>query len=311
MRQSASNLFLIRPFNFFGNPETSVNNYFQFNVKDNDRYDISKKALFEFDEFCMTLRKNNLNVFVFDDTKKPKTPDSIFPNNWISTHQDGNIFIYPMFAENRRLERRNDIVCFLKEKFNVSNVFDNAVFNEKNNKFLEGTGSMVLDRVNRIVYAALSERTHRDLLNDFCKKINFLPITFTSFQDYNTKKIIYHTNVMMSICENFVVICLDSIKNSSEKNNVLNSLNLTKKEIISISLEQVNNFCGNVLEVKSSSNENLLVMSTKSFNSFSKSQKKIINRFCKIVHSPLDTIEKYGGGGARCMIAEIFLNKIP
>ena len=310
MSQSTSNLFLIRPFNFFGNPETSVNNYFQSNDVDNERYDISNKALFEFDEFCIILRKNNLNIFLFDDTRKPKTPDSIFPNNWISTHQDGSIFIYPMFAENRRLERRNDIVSFLKERFKVSNIFDDAAFNEKNNKFLEGTGSMVLDRVNKIAYAALSERTHHDLFNDFCKKINFSPISFTSFQDFNSEKIIYHTNVMLSICENFVVICLDSIKNSSERNNILNSFNHTKKEIISISLEQVNNFCGNVLEVKNLNNENLLVMSTKSFNSFSKNQKKIINRFCKIVHSPLDTIEKYGGGGARCMIAEIFLNKI-
>ena len=310
MKQTTSNLFLIRPFKFFGNPETSVNNYFQSNEANEGHINISKKALDEFDNFFEILQKNNLNVILFNDTEKPITPDSIFPNNWISTYQDGGIFIHPMFAENRRLERRKDIIDFLKRNFSVSNVFNDAEFHEKNQNFLEGTGSMVLDRVNKIVYAALSERTCQDLLNEFCKKINFSPVSFTAFQNFNQDKIIYHTNVMMSVCDNFVIVCLDSIVDTNEKNKVLDSLIQTKKEIIPISIEQVSNFCGNVLEVKSNTDENLLIMSTKSFNSFSKNQKKIINRFCKIVHSPLDTIEKYGGGGARCMIAEIFLNKI-
>ena len=310
MKQTTSNLFLIKPFNFFGNPETSVNNYFQSNDLNLNDINVSKQALIEFDNFFKILQKNNLNVILFNDTRRPVTPDSIFPNNWISTYQDGSVFIHPMFAENRRLERRVDIVNFLKENFSISNVFNEAEFHEKNQKFLEGTGSMVLDRVNKIVYAALSERTCCDLLYDFCEKVNFSAISFTAFQNHNQEKIIYHTNVMMSICENFAVVCLDSINDANEKNKVLDSLIQTKKEIISISLEQVNNFCGNILEVKNTFNESLLVMSTKSYNSFSKNQKKIINRFCKIVHSPLDTIEKYGGGGARCMLAEIFLNKI-
>ncbi len=310
MKQTTSNLFLIRPCNFFGNPETSVNNYFQTDVLNKKHINISMKALSEFDNFYELLQKNNLNVFLFNDTKKPITPDSIFPNNWISTYQDGKIFIHPMYAKNRRLERRNDIIEFLKENFSVSNIFNDAEFYEKNNKFLEGTGSMVLDRVNKLVYAALSERTCQDLLNDFCEKINFSPISFLAFQNFNEGKIIYHTNVMMSVCEHFVIVCLESVKNIDEKNKLMDSLNRTNKQIISISLEQVNHFCGNVLEVKNKNDERLLVMSTKAFNSFSIKQKKIINRFCKIVHSPLDTIEKYGGGGARCMLAEIFLNKI-
>ncbi len=310
MKQSTSNLFLIRPYKFFGNPETSINNYFQGDGLGNNNYSINQKALVEFDNFFNVLKNNNINVFLFNDTPYPITPDSIFPNNWISTYQDGKIFIHSMFAKNRRLERRSDIIAFLKENFSFSQIFNDAEFNEKNNNFLEGTGSMVLDRVNQIVYAALSERTCQDLLNEFCKKINFQPIVFTAYLNYNHRKVIYHTNVMMSICENFAIVCFESVASKNEQNKIIDSLDRTKKKIITISLDQVNNFCGNVLEVKNNKDENILIMSSRAFNCFSKNQKKIINSFCKIVHSPLDTIEKYGGGGARCMLAEIFLNKM-
>ncbi len=307
MKQTTSNLFLIRPFRFFSNPETSVNNYFQANMFSGNDVDVAKEALIEFDNFFKTLQSNHLNVFLFDDFEKPITPDCIFPNNWISTYQDGKIFIHSMFAKNRRLERRDDIVSFLKQNFHVSKIFNDAELNEKKNQFLEGTGSLVLDRENKIAYMALSERSSYDLLVDFCQKTNFQAIVFSAFQ--KPKKIIYHTNVMMSVCEKFAIVCLDSIVDVNEKKKVFDFLIKTKKEIISISLEQVNNFCGNVLGVKNKNGESLLVMSTNAFNSFTKNQKKIINRSCKIVHSPLDTIEKYGGGGARCMLAEIFLNK--
>ncbi len=308
MKQTTSNLLLIRPFRFFSNPETSVNNYFQANIFSENDVDISKKALIEFDDFLKTLQRNHLSVFLFHDFEKPITPDCVFPNNWISTYEDGKIFIHSMFAKNRRLERRDDIISFLKQNFHVSKIFNDAELNEKNNQFLEGTGSMVLDRENKIAYMALSERSSYNLLVDFCQKTNFQPITFSAFQE--PKKIIYHTNVMMSVCEKFAIVCLDSIVDVNEKKKVLDFLIQTKKEVISISLEQVNNFCGNVLGLKNKNGESLLAMSTNAFNSFTKNQKKIINRSCKIVHSPLDTIEKYGGGGARCMLAEIFLNKI-
>lgn len=307
MKQTTSNLFVIRPFRFFSNPQTLVNNYFQADVCSKNNTQIAKKALIEFDNFLKILQKNHLNVFLFNDFENPITPDCLFPNNWISTYQDGKIFIHPMFAKNRRLERRDDIIDFLKKNFHVSKIFNDAEFHEKNNQFLEGTGSMVLDRENKIAYTALSERSCHDLLLDFCKKTNFRPISFSAFQNNNEEKIIYHTNVMMSVCEKFAVVCLDSIFDIREKNKVLDILNKTKKEVVSISFEQVNNFCGNVLELRNQDEENLLVMSTKAFNSFTKNQKKIINRFCKIVHSPLDTIENFGGGGARCMLAEIFL----
>ncbi len=308
MKQKTSNLFLIRPFRFFCNPETAVNNYFQSNSIDEEIANVSQKALKEFDEFFNLLKKNNLTIFLFNDTNRPVTPDALFPNNWISTYQNGTIFLHSMFAENRRLERRDDIVSFLKENFSVSEVYNKADFQEKNNQFLEGTGSMVLDRENKIVYAALSERTNQILVEDFCKKMNFSCLVFRAFQ--SPKKIIYHTNVMMSVCKDFAVICLDSILDKNEQKKILNSLNQTKKEVILISIEQMNNFCGNILEVENQNRESILIMSTRAFKAFSKTQKKIINRYCKIVHSSLDTIENFGGGGARCMLAEIFLKKI-
>jgi hypothetical protein len=309
MIQNTSNLFLIKPCNFFCNPETSVNNYFQNSDSDSDIDSISNKALLEFDFFLNKLKKNNLNIYQFKDTKKPITPDSIFPNNWISTYQNNTIIIHSMFAKNRRLEKRVDIIDFLKKKFTVDKVYNSSEDQEKKNKFLEGTGSMVLDRVNKVVYAVLSERTSHDLLLEFCDFQGFKLIPFNAYQDFDKKKMIYHTNVMMSLCENFVIICLDSVIKMDEKKILLDSFNRNKKEIIFITMEQVNKFCGNVLEVKNTLGENILIMSSKAFNSFSKKQIKIINKFCKIVHSPLDTIEKYGGGGARCMIAEIFLKK--
>ena len=310
MKQTTSNLFLIRPFRFFSNPQTAINNFFQNPDSERNMSDVSEKALLEFDMFIDKLKRNDLNIFLFHAKETPMTPDAIFPNNWISTHQNGKIFLYPMFAENRRLERRQDIIDFLFKNFDVTRVFNNANYYENENQFLEGTGSMILDREHKIVYAALSERTNQNLLDKFCNKMNFSKIIFTAFKNVNEKKIIYHTNVMMSVCKHFVVICLDSIENDIQKNELLKSFKKTKKEIISISLEQVNNFCGNILEVVNKNGNSILIMSTRAYNAFSESQKKIINKFCKIVHSPLDTIEYYGGGGARCMLAEIFLNKI-
>ena len=309
MNQNTSNLLLIKPFNFFCNPETSVNNFFQNSDLNSNKDNIAKKASLEFDFFLNKLKKNNLNIFQFKDTNKPITPDSIFPNNWISTYQNNIIIIHSMFAKNRRLERRSDIIDFFKKKFFVEKVYNNSEELEKKNKFLEGTGSMVLDRVNKVVYAALSERTSHDLLLEFCDLQAFKLIPFNAYLDFDKKKIIYHTNIMMSVCENFVIICLDCVIKKKEKNILTDSFNRNKKEIIFITMEQVNKFCGNVLEVKNNLGENILIMSSKAFNSFSKNQIKMINKFCKIVHSPLDTIERYGGGGARCMIAEIFLKK--
>ena len=304
-------ILMIRPKSFSFNEETAVNNHFQIFQNEENFDSVSKKVIHEFDSFKFELEKAGINVICFEDIPELKTPDSVFPNNWISFHEDGSVFIYPMFAKNRRRERRCDIIQYFKDNFKYSKLVDVASIFEAKNQFLEGTGSMVLDRKNKIIYAAKSERTHIDPLIFFSKQTNFKLISFTSTHAFNDQEqLIYHTNVMMSICDNFVVICLDSIKNKYERNEILNSFKKSNKIVIDISFDQVKNFCGNVIELRNCFNENFLVMSTTAYNSFTNEQKKIINNFCKIVHSSLGTIEKYGGGGARCMISEMFLNKL-
>ena len=304
-------ILMIRPVSFFYNSETAINNHYQQKTDLENFSSVSKKVTAEFDQFKNMLEDNGIAICAFEDISDLETPDSVFPNNWISTHRDGSIFLYPMFAKNRRRERRKDIIEYFMHQFQYSRLVDIASLYENKNEYLEGTGSMVLDRSNKIVYAALSERTNKNPLSYFCEQINFELISFTSSQKFNEKeKLIYHTNVMMSICENFVIICLDSIKNKFERKELLDSFNKTNKQIIDISFDQVKNFCGNVLELKNDKNDALLVMSTRAYDSFSVKQKSLINNFCKIVHAPLNNIENYGGGGARCMIAEIFLKPI-
>ena len=304
-------VLMIRPTSFSYNKETAVNNYYQNETEKIDSLSISKLVTNEFDVFRSALEKNGITVYCFEDIPKLNTPDSVFPNNWISFHKDGVIILYPMFAKNRRRERRKDIIQYFKDNFEYSKVIDIASLYEPKQQFLEGTGSMVLDRLNKIVYAAISDRTNIKPLVYFCEQTNFKLISFTSSQQFeNKEKLIYHTNVMMSLCDNFVIICLESIKNKMERKRLLTTFEKTKKQIIEISFDQVKNFCGNVIELKNSNNENILVMSSKAFDSFSIEQKGMINNFCKIVHSPLENIENYGGGGARCMIAEMFLNKV-
>ena len=293
---------MIRPVNFGFNEETAVDNAFQQRADESS--EIQATALKEFDAFVEVLRKNDVEVIVVNDTEAPHTPDSIFPNNWITTHADGSVFIYPMFAENRRRERRSDILELLKQKFNISRVND-LTFLEKEAKFLEGTGSMVLDRDNNVAYAGFSIRTSTDGLGEFCKLADFKPVTFTATNQ--SGKQIYHTNVMMSVGEKFAVVCLDSIRDEEEKKKVVSSLTAAGKEIVQISMEQLQNFAGNMLEIKSRKGENLLVMSERAYKSLSAPQVTQLEKYVKIVYSPLTTIENNGGGSARCMIAEIHL----
>ena len=304
-------ILMIRPTSFSYNHETAVNNHYQKKTDIKDFSSISKKVTSEFDEFKLALERCGIHVYCFEDIPSLQTPDSLFPNNWISTHKDGFLFLYPMFADNRRRERRQDIIDFFVKKNRYSKIIDIASLYEEKNEFLEGTGSMVLDRFNKIVYAAISDRTHISPLSYFCEKINFELISFHASQKFEEgEQLIYHTNVMMSLCENFVIICLESIKNEIERKKILESFSKTGKQVIDISYDQVKKFCGNVLELKSNESGNILAMSTAAYNAFSVSQKGIIKNFCKIVHSPLGNIEKYGGGGARCMIAEIFFKPI-
>jgi hypothetical protein len=293
---------MIRPVNFVFNEQTAGSNAFQNRNAEQQR--VQDNALQEFDLFVNVLRENGVEVIVIDDTVEPHTPDSIFPNNWVSFHNDGTVFLYPMMAENRRLERREDIIMQLEDEFKIKHVIDLSHF-EHENKFLEGTGSMVLDRENRIAYACLSPRTDKEVLEEFCKDSGYQPVLFRSV-DQNGMDI-YHTNVLMCIGSSYAVICLDSIKDETEKLHVISSLQSTQKQIIAISFDQMNHFAGNMLEVQNKDGESLLVMSKSAWDSLNYEQKAILSSFSKPIYSDISTIETNGGGSARCMMAEVHL----
>lgn len=292
---------MIRPVDFKFNEQTAGNNKFQVA---SGQSDVQSLALNEFDGFVDLLRKNDVDVTVVDDTLEPETPDSIFPNNWVSFHDDGSVYLYPMFSENRRLERRKEILDGLKEKFEVNHVSDLS-FYETQYTFLEGTGSMVLDRVNKIAYACLSVRTDQEVLDNFCLLTGYESVSFQAVDSTNFP--IYHTNVMMCIGDQFAVICLDAIPNQEERLAVTLSLNSTGKQIIEITLDQMNHFAGNMLQVANQSGESLLVMSEQAYLSLTADQINILEKYARIIYAPLYTIEKNGGGSARCMLAEIHL----
>jgi hypothetical protein len=301
-QQSTSHLLMIRPVNFGFNEETAQSNAFQ--QRDAQHGDVNSAAQLEFDRMVKTLRANGVDVKVVDDTPEPHTPDSIFPNNWVSFHDDGVVFLYPMQAENRRLERREDIINGLEDDFKIKHVIDLSRFEEEG-RFLEGTGSMVLDRVNQIAYACISPRTDRDVLDLFCKETGYKAVTFDAADQQG--KAIYHTNVLMCIGTRFAVICMDSISNPHEKLVVRESLLSTQKEIIDISFVQMNHFAGNMLEVQNDRDETLIVMSKSAHDALPEDQKKALNAFGKLVYPDISTIETLGGGSARCMMAEVHL----
>jgi len=310
MQQTTNTILMVRPVNFRMNEQTAVNNYYQESIDGVLPETINTKAQKEFDGFVDKLRNIGVNVLVVNDRKKTDTPDSIFPNNWVSFHSNGDVGLYPMFAENRRLERREDILETLEEKgFIINNIVDYTSAEEEH-VFLEGTGSVLLDRVNRKAYCALSPRADEDLFIEFCEDFEYTPVIFTSNQTVNgERKAIYHTNVMMCIGETFAVICLSSIDDKKERKNVIKHLKEDGKEIIDITEKQVNNFAGNMLQVKVASDERYLIMSQAAYDSLTDSQVKTIKKHTKILSSSLDTIETCGGGSARCMMAEVFLPK--
>ena len=299
--QTTSHLLMIRPVNFSFNQETAENNTFQLGADDEDA---QAKALKEFEDFVQLLLDNDIDITVVNDTPLPHTPDSIFPNNWISFHERGTICLYPMFALNRRQERKPQLIKSLKAKFNTSTVVD-FTHHEKNNRFLEGTGSLVLDRGFKIAYACLSPRTDIDVLDEFCRSMKFLPVAFEAFDE--SGKAIYHTNVMMCVAEQYVVIYLESITDPHQRESVISAINMTAKKIISITIKQMNHFAGNMLQVQNSKGKKFLIMSSQAYQSLSAQQIKELKKYNAILHSPLDAIEANGGGSARCMIAEVFL----
>jgi hypothetical protein len=305
-KQSTSTILMIRPIKFGYNEQTAESNAFQNNI-DLKAEEAQANALKEFDGFVAMLRGNSVNVIVIEDTLSPHTPDSIFPNNWISFHDNGDILLYPMQAENRRLERREDIIRKLEENYNVKHVIDLSRF-EAQNQFLEGTGSMVLDRQNKLAYACLSPRTDAEVLEAFSKHENYKILLFNSVDANNQP--IYHTNVVMCIGTAFAVICLESIKDEEEKQLVINTLKESGKEVIDITFDQMNQFAGNMLEVENTSGEKLLVMSQKAYQSLGTEQVTTLSKYARLIYADLDTIETLGGGSARCMLAEVHLPHI-
>src|SRR5690606_35486232 len=310
MKQTTNTILMIRPVAFRMNEQTAVNNYYQKVLDNLSPKDANRKAQEEFDAFVEKLRAVGVNVIVVDDTHIPDTPDSIFPNNWISFHESGDVVLYPMFAENRRLERREDVLDILEENgFEINDIMDYTSA-EEDNIFLEGTGSIILDRANEIACCALSPRADEELFLEFCEDLEYNPIIFEAFQTVNgDRKHIYHTNVMMCIAETFAVICADCIDDKAERKMVLNSLKESGKEVILITEDQVNNFAGNMLQVRGANDERFLVMSNAAYQSLTKDQIAKIEKHCKILHASLDIIEACGGGSSRCMMAEVFLPK--
>lgn len=307
--QITNTILMIRPVAFRMNEQTAVNNYFQEDL-DLKNTEINKKAQQEFDAFVQELRDHGVQVVVVDDIKEQDTPDSIFPNNWVSFHEDGTVCVYPMFAENRRKERREDILDILERQgFAINNVMDYTEAEEEG-VFLEGTGSILLDRVHQKAYCALSERAHEELFIEFCEDFDCFPVIFTANQTVDGQRLpIYHTNVMMAMAETFAVICLATIDDKKERKNVVDHLKMDGKEIIDITEEQMYHFAGNMLQVIGANDQRFMVMSSAAYNSLRNDQIKAIEKHCTIIHSPLDTIETCGGGSARCMMAEVFLPK--
>ena len=303
--QITNTVLMIRPIRFRMNEQTAVNNYFQEKI-DTENQQINHQAQQEFDTFVQKLRLVGVKVIVVDDIYEQNTPDSVFPNNWISFHQNGNVALYPMFAENRRRERREDILDKIEaEGFLIENVYDYTSAEEEN-IFLEGTGVMVLDRVNRKAYCALSPRADEDLFIEFCEDFEYTPIIFHAYQQVDDKQaLIYHTNVMMAVGDTFAVICADSITDKKERKNVLAHLKDDKKDIIYITTQQMEHFAGNMLQVQGD-NSTYLVMSDAAYQSLTPTQINQLEQHTKILHTNLTTIETCGGGSARCMLAEVF-----
>ena len=299
---------MIRPVQFRMNEETAVNNYFQEDIDENENA-ININAQMEFDTFTNVLREKGVNVLVVNDSNED-TPDSIFPNNWVSFHKDGQVCLYPMFAENRRRERNHMTLLFLKNQgFQITKIVDYTL-SEHDNMFLEGTGSLILDRVHKKVYCALSDRAERSLVEQFCIDHRGTPIIFNSYQTVDGQRLpIYHTNVMMCLGVDVAIICADTIDDETERTNVIEHLEQDFKDIVYITEDQMHQFAGNMLQVCNADGDVFTVMSSSAYNALTPKQITTIEKSSEIIHSNLETIETCGGGSARCMMAEVFLPK--
>ena len=294
-------ILMVRPYQFYFNQQTAANNFFQSNINIENANEL---AIAEFDAMVEKLRAHQIKVNVVQDTKDPSTPDSIFPNNWVSTHEGGTLCLYPMFAQNRRAERKLSVIDFLESNYQIQNTLDLTDL-EKEGIFLEGTGSMVLDHQNKLAYGCLSERLDKNAFYEWCDKMQFKAIAFKAVDD--KAQPIYHTNVMMCMGDQFVVICLDSIPNEKEKQMLVDSFDQTNKEVIEISQDQLNHFAGNMLQVFDINEKPHLIMSEQAHTSLDPAQVKSLEKYNPILPISIPTIEALGGGSTRCMMAEIYL----
>lgn len=299
--QTTSTVFIVKPVRFGYNPQTAESNAFQ--KRTGYGRDVQEGALREFLAYAALLRANGVNIALAEDTEDPRTPDSIFPNNWFSTHEDGTLVLYPMAMPNRRAERKENFLNIIKKHFEVKRTIDLTHYEEEG-LFLEGTGSLILDRENKIAYACLSPRTSQEVLNDFCSQMGYRAISFRATDQKGID--IYHTNVMMSVGTTYAIVCLDAISDQSEREMVIQSLEKSGKKILNITHEQMNSFAGNMLELRSNEGKKLLIMSASARKSLTSEQNRELSKTYRLLSPQLETIETNGGGSARCMLAEIF-----
>jgi hypothetical protein len=306
MSKIASTILMIRPASFGYNEETAVNNVFQSSVQTLTQPKVQEKALREFDDFVTVLRRNDIEVIVMEDTIQPRKPDAVFPNNWFCTLDDGTLAVFPMFAPNRRMERRDDLLHSLKAKYDVKESDDLSEYEAKN-IFLEGTGSMVIDQENKIIYACLSARTDEMLLRSFSNLHQYKVVLFHAQDENGTD--IYHTNVIMHLGTDYAVVCLESVKNKTECSLFMQTLVETGHEIIPVTLQQVHAYAGNMLQVKNKFGKKFTILSSTALASLTQEQKQILEAHTHLLPVDITTIETIGGGSVRCMMAEIFLEK--
>ncbi|MDG2313842.1 MAG: arginine deiminase-related protein [Flavobacteriaceae bacterium] len=306
MKQLTQHILMVRPFRFRKNEQTSVNNYYQNNIATLSDDQIATLAHTEFDEMVLILNSHGIRVTVIQDTEEPDTPDALFPNNWISFHENHKIAVYPMFAPNRRMERSDRVLEAIENQGVTFNDVIDYTSAEEDQVYLEGTGSMVLDRENCIAYCALSPRSHEELFIEFCEDFEYTPVIFTAFQSLNGERLaIYHTNVMMSVGKDFAVVCLEAIDDKKERKHLVSILKNSGKEIIAITESQTQLFAGNMLQLLGSSGP-ILVMSQSAFDSLQPKQIQTLSKRTQLISIPIPTIELCGGGSVRCMMAEIF-----
>lgn len=301
--QAPQRVLMVRPKAFGFNVQTASTNAFQ-QQDAAEPQSLQEQALAEFDAMVDLLCSNDIEVVVVEDTADPQKPDAIFPNNWISFHHDGTVVLYPMFAENRRTERKIPVLDIVKQDHTVERIIDLTHF-EQEGKFLEGTGSVVFDYANKIAYAARSPRTDEYVLEELCAKLGFMPFVFNAVDENDQP--IYHTNVVMCVGSDFAILCLDAIQDDADQEKLLHSFAHTNHQVIAISYAQLKLFAGNMLVVSSQAGEPVVLLSQKAYESLLPGQLDALSKHAEPIPITIPVIEHVGGGSVRCMVAALFV----